>query len=115
MEIVIRVGKLLQDLHAQNQYSIKCLAMACGIFTNPKQESHTILLHWSPLRTYTATPLDGSSFQNLIDIAKNFIQEKFTAALAQFHENALSLTKRDFLPTCVHHLYKGKLYPLTLS
>ncbi|KAI3103031.1 hypothetical protein CBS147333_7635 [Penicillium roqueforti] len=107
MEIVIRVGKLLQDLHAQNQYSIKCLAMACGIFTNPKQESHTILLHWSPLRTYTATPLDGSSFQNLIDIAKNFIQEKFTAALAQFHENALSLTKRDFLPTCVHHLYKG--------
>ncbi|KAJ5783861.1 uncharacterized protein N7518_009538 [Penicillium psychrosexuale] len=107
MDIVIRVGKLLQDLHAQNQYSLKCLAMACGIFTNPKQESHTILLHWSPLRTYTPTPLDGSSFQNLIDIAKNFIQEKFTAALAQFHENALSLTKRDFLPTCVHHLYKG--------
>ncbi|KGO54138.1 DNA helicase, UvrD-like, C-terminal [Penicillium expansum] len=107
MDIVIRVGKLLQDFYAQNQYSLTCLAMSCGIFTNPKQENQTILLHWSPLRTYTATPLDGSSSENLLDIAKDFIQDKFAAALTQFHENAYSLMKRDFPPTCFQQLYEG--------
>lgn len=111
MDIVIRVGKLLQDFYARGQYSLNSLAMACGIFTNPKQESQTILLHWSPLRTYTATPLDGSSFENLLDIAKDFIQDKFAAALTQFHENAYSLMKKDFPPTCFQQLYKGKLCP----
>ncbi|KAJ5437376.1 Tetratricopeptide-like helical [Penicillium cf. griseofulvum] len=88
MDIVIRVGKLLQDSYARNNYSLNCLAMTCGIFTNPKQENQTILLPWSPLRANTATALDESSFENLLDIAKDFIQEKFVAALTQFHENA---------------------------
>ncbi|CAG8896595.1 unnamed protein product [Penicillium egyptiacum] len=107
MDIVIRVGKLLQDLYAQNQYSLTCLAMVCGIFTNPKQETQTILLHWSPLRSYATTSLDGSSFENLLDIAKDFIQEKFAAALTQFHENTGCLVKKDFPPTCFQQLYKG--------
>lgn len=113
MDIVIRVGKLLQDFYARSQYSLSSLAMACGIFTNPKQENQTILLHWSPLRTYTATSLDGSSFENLLQIAKGFIQEKFATALTQFHENAYSLMKQDFPPTCFQQLYKGKLCPFT--
>ncbi|OQD61522.1 hypothetical protein PENPOL_c016G10680 [Penicillium polonicum] len=107
MDIVIRVGKLLQDFYSRSQYSLSSLAMVCGIFTNPKQENQTILLHWSPLRTYTATPLDGSSFENLLDIAKDFIQDKFAAALTQFHENTYSLMKKDFPPTCFQQLYKG--------
>ncbi|KUM63621.1 hypothetical protein ACN42_g3458 [Penicillium freii] len=107
MDIVIRVGKLLQDFYSRSQYSLSSLAMVCGIFTNPKQENQTILLHWSPLRTYTATPLDGSSFENLLDIAKDFIQDKFSAAVTQFHENAYSLMKKDFPPTCFQQLYKG--------
>ncbi|EKV12225.1 TPR and ankyrin repeat-containing protein 1 [Penicillium digitatum PHI26] len=107
MDIVIRVGELLQEFYARNQYSLTCLAMSCGIFTNPKQENQTILLHWSPLRTYTATPIDGSSSENLLDIAKDFIQDKFAAVLTQFHENASSLVKKDFPPTCFHQLYKG--------
>jgi hypothetical protein len=114
MEIIIRVGKLLQDFYAQNQYSLTCLATVCGIFTNPKQETRTILLHWSPLRSFT-TPLDGSSFEALLDIAKGFLQEKFAAALTQFHENAGNLVKKDFPPTCFQQLYKGKLQPLTPS
>lgn len=115
MDIVIRVGKLLQDFYSQSQYSLSSLAMVCGIFTNPKQENQTILLHWSPLRTYTATPLDGSSLEHLLDIGKDFIQEKFAAALTQFHENAYSLMKKDFPPTCFQQLYKGKLCLFTPS
>ncbi|KAJ5504872.1 hypothetical protein N7463_007746 [Penicillium fimorum] len=107
MDIVIRVGKLLQDFYAQNRYSLTCLAMTCGIFTNPKQETQTILLHWSPLRTITPTSPDESSFDNLLEIAKDFIQEKFAAAITQFHEIAYSLVKTDFPATCFQQLYKG--------
>ncbi|KAJ5375537.1 DNA helicase UvrD-like C-terminal, partial [Penicillium concentricum] len=107
MDIVIRVGKLLQDFYSRNRYSLTCLAMTCGIFTNPKQENQTILLHWSPLRTHTATAPDESFFENLLDIAKDFIQEKFAAALTQFHENAYSLMKTEFPATCFQQLYKG--------
>ncbi|KAJ5822742.1 Tetratricopeptide-like helical [Penicillium robsamsonii] len=107
MDIVIRVGKLLQDFYARNRYSLTCLAMICGIFTNPKQENQTILLHWSPLRTNTATALDESSFENLLDLAKDFIQEKFAAAITEFHENAYSLMKKEFPATCFQQLYKG--------
>ncbi|OQE34898.1 hypothetical protein PENCOP_c015G08976 [Penicillium coprophilum] len=107
MDIIIRVGKLLQDVHARNLYSFTCLAMTFGIFTNPKQENQTILLHWSPLRTITATAADEFSFENLLDMAKDFIQEKFAAALTQFHENACSLMKTDFPSTCFQQLYKG--------
>jgi hypothetical protein len=115
MDIVIRVGKLLQDVHARKQYSLTCLATACGIFTNPKQETQTILLHWSPLKSFTTTPLDGSSCEDLLDTANGFLQEKFATALTQFHENAGNLVKKDFPPTCFQQLYKGKLHPLTPS
>ncbi|CAP86579.1 Pc20g12500 [Penicillium rubens Wisconsin 54-1255] len=107
MDIVIRVGKLLQDVHARKQYSLTCLATACGIFTNPKQETQTILLHWSPLKSFTTTPLDGSSCEDLLDTANGFLQEKFATALTQFHENAGNLVKKDFPPTCFQQLYKG--------
>ncbi|OQE05043.1 hypothetical protein PENVUL_c027G05971 [Penicillium vulpinum] len=95
MDIVIRVGKLLQDFYARNHYALTCLAMTCGIFTNPKQENQTILLHWSPLKTYTETPLDESSFESLLDIAKDFIQERFAIALTQFHERFCSKLKSN--------------------
>jgi hypothetical protein len=114
MDIVIRVGKLLHDSYARNNYSLICLAMTCGIFTNPKQENQTILLPWSPLRTNTATAPDESSFENLLDMAKDFIQDKFSAALTHFHESAYSLMKTEFPPTCFQQLYKGKQYPLML-
>ncbi|KAJ6177949.1 hypothetical protein N7519_008410 [Penicillium mononematosum] len=107
MDIVIRVGNLLQGFYAQNQHSLTCLATVCGIFTNPKQETQTILLHWSPLRSFTTTSLDGSSSEDLLEIAKDFVQEKFAAALTQFHENAGHLVKKDFPPTCFQQLYKG--------
>ncbi|KXG50377.1 Tetratricopeptide-like helical [Penicillium griseofulvum] len=114
MDIVIRVGKLLHDSYARNNYSLICLAMTCGIFTNPKQENKAILLPWSPLRTNTAKAPDESSFENLLDMAKDLIQEKFSAALTQFHESAYSLMKTEFPPTCFQQLYKGKQSPLML-
>ena len=115
MDIMIRVGSLFQEFDARKQHSLYSLAMVCGIFTNPKQESQTILLHWSPLRTYTSTSLDGSSFENLLVIAKDFFEEKFTAAVTQFQENALSLMKMHYPITCFYQLNRGNLQSFTIS
>lgn len=115
MDIMIRVGSLFQEFDASNQHSLCSLAMVCGIFTNPKQESQTILLHWSPLKTYTSTSLDGSSFENLLVIARNFFEEKFTAAVTQFQEHAYSLMRMHYPITCFYQLNRGNLQPFTIS
>ncbi|KAJ5519217.1 DNA helicase UvrD-like C-terminal [Penicillium expansum] len=88
MDIVIRVGKLLQDFYAQNQEPDNLASLVS-------------------VENLHSNALDGSSSENLLDIAKDFIQDKFAAALTQFHENAYSLMKRDFPPTCFQQLYKG--------
>ncbi|KAJ5778909.1 hypothetical protein N7457_006629 [Penicillium paradoxum] len=107
MDIMIRAGRLFHEFDSGNQYSLNALAMTCGIFTNPKQESQTLLLHWSPLRSYTVTSLEGSSFESLLGIAKDFMQDKFAAALAQFHESAFSLMKDEYPMTCFYQLNRG--------
>jgi hypothetical protein len=108
-DIITKVGSLVQDFNVEQHYSLYSLALVCGIFTNPKQESQAMLLHWSPLIDYAERSLDGSSFEELLSVAKDFIKEKFTVAVTRFHDDAYNLMKAEYPVTCYHLLQRGKL------
>lgn len=105
-KIIARVGNLLQHLDSKPIFSQR-LALACGIFINPKEENQAVVLHWSPLINYADCPIDRMPLENLSDLAKTFIKEHFTTAVARLHDCALAFFPVEFPRTCVFYLAKG--------
>ncbi|KAJ5545485.1 hypothetical protein N7535_006129 [Penicillium sp. DV-2018c] len=107
VDFISRVGKLLQDFSVEHDHSLNSLALVCGIFINPKQERQAMLLRWSPLISYAEKSLDGSSFEDLLSVANDFMKKKLTFAVAQLHHNAKELMKKEYPATCYSLLQRG--------
>lgn len=105
-KILARIGNLLQHLDSKPVY-FQRLALACGVFINPKEENQAVLLHWSPLINYADSPIDRMPLENLSDLAKTFIKEHFTTAVARLHDCALTFFPVEFPRTCFFYLAKG--------
>ncbi|OGE51205.1 hypothetical protein PENARI_c014G04055 [Penicillium arizonense] len=110
MDMISRVGRLLQDFDANIKSSYNCLALVFGIFADPKQDTLSILLDWSPLRhmdsTTHALPED-SSMQDMLNYAKTIVQDRFSAAFALFHDTAMARMKTDLPMPCLNQLWRG--------
>jgi hypothetical protein len=113
MDMISRVGRLLQDFDANIKSSYNCLALVFGIFADPKQDTLSILLDWSPLRhmdsTTHALP-EGSSMQDMLNYAKTIVQDRFSAAFALFHDTAMARMKTEFPMPCLNQLWRGMSY-----
>jgi hypothetical protein len=113
MDMISRVGRLLQDFDANIKSSYNCLALVFGIFADPKQDTLSILLDWSPLRhmdsTTHALPED-SSMQDMLNYAKTIVQDRFSTAFALFHDTAMASMKTDIPMPCLNQLWRGMLH-----
>jgi len=107
MDVVTRVGRILLGIDAKDPHCLHCLAFACGIFTDPKQEDQAVVVHWSPLIEYANSPIDRLPLDKLLSLAASFVKEHFVSAVTQLHESALSLSSREFPRACIYYLARG--------
>lgn len=113
-QLVIHAGTLIQSMDAWtgtyswNDAAYRALALLCGLWTPPAQPTEVGVLSWSPLKAEESAELGGHGQGTLLNRARDWIRDRFAAALAQFEDNGMKSMKAKHPRRCQRFSIAGE-------